>query len=727
MRSPTGRWILLAGIALALVAVACVRRDQGPTEILWDRWGVPHIHAPDAGELFRAFGWAQMKNHANLILRLYGEARGRAAEYWGESYLASDRYLRTMGVPRRSQQWYRAQRPRFKGYLNRFVEGMNAYAQRHPESIDPELEPVLPLEPTDVLGHLQRVIHLSFVGREVTFGKVSRPAPGSNGWAIAPSRSAGGHAMLLVNPHLPWSGLFTWFEAQWKAPEVDAYGATLVGMPILGLGFNDHLGWTHTTNPMDGIDLFELTLAEGGYRWDQAVRAFETETQSIRVRQPDRTLRRETLVVRRSVHGPVLEVKGDKAVAVRLVGLDQPHMFEQYWDMIRARSLQEFESALRRLQIPIFNLIYADREGHILYLFGGRTPIRASGGWQDWQGVVPGDRPEMLWTRTHPYEELPRVVDPSNGWVQSANDPPWTSTLPQLLNPGDFPAYLAPSRVRFRAQRSVRMLEQERQVSFESLGRYKHSTRMEVADRILDELTAAVGRGASDLTRQAVGVLGGWDRRAEAESRGAVLFAEWVRTLGAGMFTTPWQAQAPLTTPKGLAHPAAAVAALEKAARNTLDRFGALDVPWGEVYRLRMGGRDLPASGGPSRLGVFRVLEFAPEKDGRFRAAFGDSFVALVEFSQPVRAQALLSYGNATQPDSPHRGRPVGAVRPQAATSGVADPEGNRNPPGVEGGPGSGVPTNGRRRRLSIHEGARRTIKISTKGHEGPRRDTKKN
>ena len=99
MRSPTGRWILLAGIALALVAVACVRRDQGPTEILWDRWGVPHIHAPDAGELFRAFGWAQMKNHANLILRLYGEARGRAAEYWGESYLASDRYLRTMGVP----------------------------------------------------------------------------------------------------------------------------------------------------------------------------------------------------------------------------------------------------------------------------------------------------------------------------------------------------------------------------------------------------------------------------------------------------------------------------------------------------------------------------------------------------------------------------------------------------------------------------------------------------
>lgn len=98
------------------------------------------------------------------------------------------------------------------------------------------------------------------------------------------------------------------------------------------------------------------------------------------------------------------------------------------------------------------------------------------------------------------------------------------------------------------------------------------------------------------------------------------------------------------------------MAALERAARNTIDRFGSVDVPWGEVYRLRIGERDLPASGGPSRLGVFRSLEFAPEKDGRFRALFGDSFVALVEFSRPVRAKALLSYGNASQSDSPHRG-----------------------------------------------------------------------
>jgi acyl-homoserine-lactone acylase len=455
---------------------------------------------------------------------------------------------------------------------------------------------------------------------------------------------------------LPWSSFFTWFEAQLTAPGVDAYGATLVGMPILGLGFNDHLGWTHTTNPLDGMDLFELTLVEGGYRWDRAVKAFQTESQRIKIRQPDGSFREENLVVRRSVHGPVLEVKGDKAMAVRLVGLDQPHMFEQYWEMIRAENLQDFESALSRLQIPIFNVVYADRQGHILYVFGGRTPVRSSGGWQAWQGMVPGDRPETLWTRTHPYEDLPRLLDPPNGWLQNTNDPPWTSTVPVLLNPGDFPAYMAPRRMRFRPQRSVRMLKQDRQITFEELSRYKHSTRMEMADRILDDLISAGGRSGNDLARRAARVLAGWDRRADAESRGSVLFAEWARTVGAEVFATPWQEHSPLITPKGLANPAAGVAALERAARKIRDRFGALDVPWGEVYRLRYAGHDLPANGGPSRLGIFRVLEFAPERDGRFRAVVGDSFVAVVEFSQPVRAAALLSYGNATQPDSPHRG-----------------------------------------------------------------------
>ena len=650
--------MVLLVTALAAWTSACSQdlppqEPAGSAEILWDTWGVPHIFAPGAEQLFHAFGWAQTASHGDLLLELYGQARGRAVEYWGTGYLRGDQYVRTMGVPQRARAWHRAQTPLMRACLEAFAAGINAYARAHPERLDPVRQVVLPVEPEDVLAHLQRVVHLSFVA-----GGQSRAAglwqhAGSNAWAVAPSRSASGNALLLANPHLPWGGITTWFEVQLQGPGVDAYGATLVGFPILGIAFNDHFGWTHTNNPMDGADLYELELVEGGYRWDGGVRAFEQSIDTLRVRQEDGTLRAESLPVLRSVHGPVLARKRDRAVALRLVGLDLPHVMEQYWDMIRAASLAEFEEALARLQMPFFNVIYADREGHILYLFGGRTPKRPQGDREFWHGVVPGNTSATLWTETHSYRELPRLLDPPAGWVQNCNDPPWTATLPLLLDAGEFPSYMAPPpHLDFRQQRSLRMLSEDASISFEELVSYKHSTRREMADHVLEDLLAAVEAHGGEKTRGAAAVLAAWDRKVAAESRGAVLFDQWVAEAGPSLFLTPWQVEDPLGTPSGLADPPGAVAALERAAGKVLEAHGALDIAWGEVHRLRSAGRDLAASGGP----VFRRLWFAPGADGRMEARGGDSYVAVVEFGDPVRARALLGYGNASQPHSPHRG-----------------------------------------------------------------------
>lgn len=651
--SPHLKYLIL--LTVLSISSACHEVPQG-TEILWDTWGVPHIYAKDSADLLCAYGWAQMHNHGDLILRLYGQARGRAAEYWGESYLEDDRLLRLMGVPQRSQSWYEAQSPEFRTYLDAFIAGMNAYAERHRDKIDDEVEVVLPIRATDVLSHTQRTIHLTFVGWVLPSMAKKWQGTASNAWAIAPSRSANGNAMLLANPHLPWSDRFTWIEAQLTAPGINAYGATLVGTPMLGIAFNDYLGWSHTVNTFDGLDVYELTLTDGGYRWDGGSLAFETEQQIIKVKLEDGTLREEKLVMKQSVHGPVLAEKNGKAIAVRMTGLDQPHMFEQYWDMVRATNLKEFEQALERLQIPTFNVIYADRDGHILYFFGGRTPKRPFGDWSDWQGTIPGDSSATLWTETHTYRDLPRVVDPESGWVQNANDPPWTSTFPMALNPDDFPAYLSPDGMAFRPQRSVRMLDADKQVTFAELIHYKHSTRMELADRILDDLLPATQQYGAPLAKKAAEVLQNWDRRADADSRGAVLFTAWAREVGFGVFATPWSKEQPRITPDGLKDPKAAASALQRAAQRVRDKYGALNVPWGEVYKLRYAGKDLPANGGPGKYGIFRVLNFASEEDGRFRAVGGDSYVALVEFSKPVKAKTLLSYGNATQPNSPHRG-----------------------------------------------------------------------
>jgi len=177
---------------------------------------------------------------------------------------------------------------------------------------------------------------------------------------------------------------------------------------------------------------------------------------------------------------------------------------------------------------------------------------------------------------------------------------------------------------------------------------------------VLDELAAAVAAHGDAGARRALAVLEAWDREADADSRGAVLFERLVRLLNRSSeepFATPWSAEAPLETPDGLADPAGAAATLSAVAAEVEAEHGALDVPWGEVFRLRLGERDLPANGGPGDLGIFRVVGFRPDEGAAtHRAAGGDSFVAAVEFSDPVRARALLAYGNASQPGSPHAG-----------------------------------------------------------------------
>lgn len=650
---------LILGFIFALfVGIHSSAQVPRSTEILWDTYGVPHIYGKDARSAFKAFGWAQMQSHGNLILRLYGQARGRAAEYWGEEYKTSDRWVRTMGVPDRAREWYKAQSPTFRSYLDAFAAGINSYAQEHADLIDDEVSVVLPVNAVDLLAHAMRVLHFTFVVDPESVAGVSdlERTSGSNGWAIAPARSASGNAMLLANPHLPWSDLFLWYEAQLTAPGIDAYGATLVGIPVLAIAFNDHLGWTHTVNTHDGWDAYELTLASGGYRFDDKVRAFETEEQTLKVKQDDGKLRSEQLVVRRSIHGPVVTQKDGKAVALRVVGLDQPGVLEQWWDMARATNLTKFEAVLKRLQLPMFTVMYADRDGHIMHLFNGQVPVRSKGDFEYWEGIIPGDTSTTLWTKTHPYPDLPRAIDPPSGWLQNANDPPWTTTFPLVLNPDNYPPYMAPrGPMSFRAQRSARMLAEDKRISFQEMVDYKHSTRMELADRLLDDLVPAALKQGSEIARRAANVLKAWDRKADADSRGAVLFSFWFEEMDfPSSFSTPWNEDSPRTTPDGLTKPRSAVAALEAAATKVEAAYGALDVRWGDVFRLRYGNVDLPANGGPGSLGIFRVLNFAPEEDGRFKAVDGDSYIAAIEFSNPVRAMVLTSYGNATQPSSPH-------------------------------------------------------------------------
>ncbi len=693
----------LLGLVGALALTACGKSAPAATEILWDRWGVPHIYAANDAEAFRGFGYAQAAAHADLLLKLYGEARGRSAEYWGEANLPGDRFVRTMGVPARAAEWYATMDPAFRANLDAFAAGINQYAERYPDRIADSVKVVLPVTAQDAIAHGQRVIYFLFM----FFGQVDVPAtltntrPGSNMWAVGPARSATGNPLLLGNPHLPWTDLYLFFEAHQVTPDRSLYGVSLVGVPTLVLGFNDFIAWSHTVNTQDGADVYRVPKQGTGYRHDGAELAFSTRAETISVKRPDGSLRIDTITVKETVHGPVISEDAQAALAVRVAGLDDPGAVVQWWRMGGAKNMTEFESLIRPIHVPFFNIMAAGQDGNILYFFGGKTPRRPDGDAAHWAAPVPGDSGALVWTEYFRYEELPRLRNPASGWLQNANDPPWTATWPLAFDPDTFPAYMAPRRMGFRAQQSALLQLADSSVTLDEMVEAKHSTRMALADRVLEELIAAAEREGDADAKRAAEVLARWDRHADAESRGAVLFSRWVRhwyraTRGQG-FASPWRLDSALTTPAGLANPSDAVRTLSTAAREVVKDYGALDVPYGDVMRLRYGGKDLPGNGAPGDpLGVFRVAGYAPDADGKFRIVEGDTYYQAVELSKPVRAKVLLAYGNATQPGSKYIGDQLelfAAKQMRDAWLTRADIEANLDareelPPATSAGPG---------------------------------------
>ena len=334
-------------------------------------------------------------------------------------------------------------------------------------------------------------------------------------------------------------------------------------------------------------------------------------------------------------------------------------MFLQWWKMANSTSINEFETALEMAQIPFWNVMYADRDGNIMYVFNGLVPNRSTGDWDYWNRIIPGGRSSDIWSEYHSYSELPKLKNPETGWLQNANDPPWTSTIPTTLDPEDYPPYMAPKYMSFRPQRSARMLIEDESITFEELVDYKLSTRLEFADRILDDLGAAVEASDNLQAKEAMTVLNAWDRTADAGSTGMLLFYNWARKFQAwngSNYSTPWSFDNPRRTPDGIADPSRAVDLLEEAANELNARYGSLEVPWGEYYRIIYNGKDLPANGNDGSLGVFRVLWPANGDEDHWYAGGGDSWVGIIEFGEEINAKVLLSYGNSTQEGSAHYG-----------------------------------------------------------------------
>ena len=669
------RFQVLGLAALAVTALllrpvlTSAQNTNAHGEILWDTFGVPHVYGKDEAGVFYGFGWAQVKSHANLVLRLYGQAQGRAAEYWGAEYAESDRWVIGNGVYARARTWYGQQTPQFKKDLDAFAAGMTASARANAATIDPEVLKVLPLTGVDVIAHSHRLMNYIYV-TSLEKMKTARDSDvgGSNAWAVAPAKSQSGNTMLLANPHLPWlPSYFTYYEASLDGPGIHLYGATQIGLPILRFAFDDRHGFTNTVNTILGASIYKLTPAPGGfkdgYMFDGKQMPFTLSQASYKIRQPDGNLKTEPLTLRSTIHGPVFEQANGALVALKVAGLDRPGALKEYWDLGMAKTYEQALAAFRQVQVPTFNIVYADREGNILYLDNGILPKRGKGDFAFWDRLVPGDTSSTLWRDADvmTFDEIPHVANPASHFVQNTNDPPWTSTMPQAIHYKDYPSYIAvEGPLSMRNEQSLHLMADSGKISYEDFIRLKHTTTALLADRMVPALLAAVASSSDPDIRRASDILKAWDHQYNADSKGALLFETWVKEFsGPTMsdqknYAVRWNADDPIETPRGIRDSAVAVSTLKAAVAQTIALYGAVDRPYGDVSRFHLGDVNLPANGGTGNLGLFRTITWGPMKNGERIPLAGETWVSMVEFSKPIKAMGVMSYGDSSQPGSKH-------------------------------------------------------------------------
>ena len=253
------------------------------------------------------------------------------------------------------------------------------------------------------------------------------------------------------------------------------------------------------------------------------------------------------------------------------------------------------------------------------------------------------------------------MADPSTGWVQNSNDMPWTSVYPMVLDPTKFaPGFAAPQGITQRAQRGIRILSTlPEKISFEDIKKGKLDTHVETADQFVDDIVATAKARGTAAAKRAAEVLATWDRQAEADSVGMLVFYKFMTAAGPsfgdiGGFKVPTDDRRPLETPRGFKDPARAMATLDEVATAIEKEYGTLNVKWGDVLRFRRGNTDVPGNGAPSSLGAIRTINVGPFKDGKVEAISGDTFYGVIEFSTPQRGEVLLNYGNWSKQGSKH-------------------------------------------------------------------------
>ena len=682
-------------VLLAFGMVASVQADT-PEAARWhhqaqavtitrDDWGIAHVHGKTDADAVFGMAYAQAEDDFNRVETNYLNAMGRLAEAEGESAIWRDLRMKLFIDPTELQRQYAASPGWLQALMNAWADGLNDYLATHPDvhpRVIKHFEPWMALSFSEgsIGGDIERVALdplANFYGHDAeTTASVAAPSSwaepsGSNGIAIAPKLTVNGHALLLINPH---TSFYFRSELQMSSDAgLDAYGAVTWGQFFVYQGFNQHIGWMHTSTTADAVDEFAETIVHKDgklfYRYAGALRAVSVRQISVPYRKPDGTMAVRSFTVYATHHGPIVREQDGKWIAIALMNKPMPAL-EQSWLRTKASDYASYMKVAALQANSSNNTIFADDKGEIAYLHPQFIPRRDNR--FDYTKPVDGSDPATDWKGLTALNELPRVLNPPNGWIMNTNDWPYSAAGAYSPKREDYPRYMDMVGENPRGIHATLLLTGQRDFTLASLITNAFDSYLPEFARQIPILVADYDAlPATDPLKQKlagqIAMLRRWDCRWGITSMPTTLAVFWGDIL--------WDKMDKADNAEGvsiydlMAQKAGAKArreALSEASDRLEKDFGSWGVPWGEVNRYqRVNGAivqpfddtrpSIPVPFTSSRWGS--LASFGAHRwpgTRKYYGTSGNSFVAVVEFGDKVHARAITAGGESGHADSRH-------------------------------------------------------------------------
>ena len=636
-------------------------------EVLRDEWGIPHVYGKQDKDTAFGLGYAQSEDDFATLQTVILATRGTLAAQIGAKAAKTDFVVQYMGVWDVVNEQYESQVPAdIKIIAQAYADGVNVYAAEHPEKVSRYL---LPVTAKDLIAGFTFKTPM-FYGFDKALGDLVNPELphelaktsdaaltvipsqdlpiGSQGIAIAPSRSEDGLTHLLVNSHQPLTGPVAWYEARLHSEEGwNMVGSTFPGAPVIIHGHNHDLGWANTVNKPDLVDFYKITVNpenDNEYLLDGEWQTFGHKTASMLVTLFGPIRWTFTKDIKLTQHGPVMETEHG-LYAARWAGMNEVRTLEFMYRMNKASNQSEFERVLAMNAMPSINYVYADKDGNIAHYYNAKFPNRIEG-WE-WQKILPGDRSELIWQGYRDVSMMPKTVNPKTGFVYNANNPPFMSTDgDDDAKPEDFPASMGiETFVTNRALQIEALAKQQEKISLAEFKQMKFDNAYHPLSHQIQTLNHWLSHvDASEFTPQelqGLNVIKDWDfhtNKANPHAALAVLTMDPIQKANGDDVPMDVITQQYKQT----------VAAL-------MQTHGALDVAYGDVFRLIHGDKNLAISGAPDTLRAVYGKDLNAQGQAENKA--GDGFMMFVSWDKNglVYSEAAHQYGSATlDTTSPH-------------------------------------------------------------------------